>query len=154
MWKGFSISAPRFTLEQVSDEIEALPQNEQEKIRSDLHGSSAEDAFVEKPEIVDQALRDLTLEISLIPNEEKAQFLRALALCPDYVNERAFCLMFLRGEEFDTKVSGKLFSQAETKIKKEYPNSRTLGSSTSDGSSLGSQGINIRRDSLQANCRR
>jgi hypothetical protein len=123
MWKGFSISAPCFTLEQVSDEIKALPQNEQEKIRSDLHGSSAEDAFIEKPEIVDQTLHDLTLEISLIPNEEKGQFLQALARCPEHVNDNAFRLMFLRRDEFNAKVSAKLFSQVETKIKKEIPNS-------------------------------
>ena len=104
MWKGFSISAPRLSLADVNTEIESLTKEEQKKIDDDLHGCR-NDHVKETPELLEEGLRQMSVELSLIPQEEKTHYLHALELCPDYVNERAFRLMFLRCEEFNAKVN-------------------------------------------------
>jgi hypothetical protein len=102
-WKGFSSSAPQMSLEDVKAEVDSLTEVEREKILEDICGEAP--ALEETEELIQDALAALEEHIEAIPHTSRTPFNRARIECPEYVNDPAFRLMFLRRELFNAEVS-------------------------------------------------
>ena len=106
MLNGFSSSAPRRSLSAVKKEIEELSPEERQRVYDDIYGRLAESKVDDTPELEDRSLHELDRCIQDIEGEERACYDRAVELCPEYVHDRAFRILFLRADLFDAKVSG------------------------------------------------
>jgi len=103
MLNGFSSSAPRRSLSAVKKEIEELSPEERQRVYDDIYGRLAESKVDDTPELEDRSLHELDRCIQDIEGEERACYDRAVELCPEYVHDRAFRILFLRADLFDAK---------------------------------------------------
>ena len=104
MIKGFSISAPRISLEAVQREVESLSEPEKQRVVDDLYGSRcAQEQQPEEPRQEAQALHDLQEALDAIPECEKINLILAEQRCPDYVHSRSHQLMFLHCDNFNAQ---------------------------------------------------
>jgi len=103
MLNGFSSSAPRRSLSAVKKEIEELSPEERQRVYDDIYGRLAESKIDDTPELEDRSLHELDRCIQDIEGEERACYDRAVELCPEYVHDRAFRILFLRADLFDAK---------------------------------------------------
>ena len=91
------------TAEQVlADEMASMSITERDKILFEMHGISTE-TFGETPEKIEAALLELEQHIRKIPAGSREAYEQAKYISPEYVNDRAFRIMFLRSELFDSK---------------------------------------------------
>ena len=85
----------------VASELNQLSLEEREAVFEDLHGVSKIDE--ETPEKVAADIESLRQEIKKIRG--KSAYDKALFLCPHYVDDPKFCLMFLRAENFNIRLA-------------------------------------------------
>ena len=83
------------------EELDALSVREREGVYNEIHGMS--NLSEETPELLDRAMNSLRNELSLIPKKKRHALDRAMFLKPTLMNDRAFLLMFLRADYFDTR---------------------------------------------------
>jgi hypothetical protein len=94
-------------------EMNELSIDERERIFEEIHGISR--VVDEDPAFVTECLAKLDEEISRI--KKKSAFDQALFLCPKYVNDRKFRLMFLRSDNFEAeKASTRIVKHFERKL--------------------------------------
>ena len=98
---------------QLAKEMNQLSMAEREEVLRDIHGVN--DDIEETPEFVAQKL--VELENALQSIRKKAAYNLAQSMSPQYVCERIFRLMFLRGDRFDPhKAAGRIVRHFETKL--------------------------------------
>jgi hypothetical protein len=87
-------------LEEVASEYDNLSKEEKDRAYRDLYGK--EPLLIEETEeFISSRLSELHHALQSIPDDSKHSYHRALQLCPDYVNDREFLLLFLRADYFD-----------------------------------------------------
>mmetsp|Transcript_2901 Transcript_2901/g.6435 ORF Transcript_2901/g.6435 Transcript_2901/m.6435 type:complete len:599 (+) Transcript_2901:346-2142(+) len=86
----------------LADEMANMSITERDKIMFEMHGISTE-TFDETPEKVEEALKHLEEHIRKIPADSREAYEQAKYISPEYVNDRAFRIMFLRSELFDSE---------------------------------------------------
>ena len=125
MRSGYAVSAPRRTLSDVQDEIDALSPEEKERLFNEIYGYS-NNTVVETDELIQTSLDQMEISIQEIISSSEASntdinnniehdntpephhsqyYQRAKEVCPDLVNDNDNRLRFLRCELFDTKVN-------------------------------------------------
>jgi hypothetical protein len=95
MIKSFSTSAPVMSSSALQQEIESLSEEERKRVIDDLYGEGTS-RWMDTPQQRQQALDELQSHVDNMEQSEKIQYNRALCECPDYVNDPAFRLQFLR----------------------------------------------------------
>jgi hypothetical protein len=84
-------------------EIHQLSVKDRNDIQEEIHGVNSM-AVEENPQIVDNALTELRMEISFLPPAERAAYDRAVfQLNSRYIQSKEFGLKFLRADLFDIK---------------------------------------------------
>jgi hypothetical protein len=97
----------------IAEELGKLTLDEREKAYEDVHGIST--PVVETPELVEEYLRGMELELSRIPN--KPAFDLAILLSEPFVMDRKFRLGFLRAQAFDVRLAASRMARYfETKL--------------------------------------
>ncbi|KAL3930107.1 MAG: hypothetical protein SGBAC_011908 [Bacillariaceae sp.] len=87
--------------EVLSEALNGLTFHERQEQQEVLHG--VEDEILEETSSVDNALKDL--DCHLLRRKPGTVYETAESMSPEYVNSRAFRLMFLRGNRYDSKAS-------------------------------------------------
>ena len=82
------------------EELNALSVRERESVYNAIHGMS--NLSEETPELLDTSMKSLKTAIELIPKKKRHALDRALFLKPTLIHDKAFLLMFLRADCFDT----------------------------------------------------
>ena len=100
MIKSFSSSAPAMSQTTVEKEIQGLSEEERKRVLDDLYGEGAS-RLSDTPEQCEEALVKLQERIDRMDNNQKEQYNRALNDCPEYVNDCAFRIQFLRYVRLD-----------------------------------------------------
>ena len=83
------------------EELNALSVREREGVYNEIHGISNQSE--ETPELLDAAVKSLRNELGLIPKKKRHALDHAMFLKPTLMDDRAFMLMFLRADYFDTR---------------------------------------------------
>jgi hypothetical protein len=97
----------------IAEELGKLTLHERGKAYEDVHGISI--PVVETPELVEEYLRGMELELSRIPN--KPAFDLAILLSEPFVMDRKFRLGFLRAQAFDVRLAASRMARYfETKL--------------------------------------
>lgn len=102
----------------LADELNQMSLTERDRIMFEMHGIATEQPD-ETPEMVEAALVELEEKLDRILGEQKAAYEQAKYIDPDFVNDKAFRLMFLRSELFDCE-------KAAIKIVKHFTIKREL----------------------------
>lgn len=106
-------------MQQAVTEYTQLASIEQEQVWDDLTGDQARRrlfghdgrelvGFSEEHEpraLVEDSLRELKLELAKLSGDQKNAFEKASNQSPEYVNDRAFRIKFLRAEKFDARAA-------------------------------------------------
>jgi hypothetical protein len=87
----------------LAKELTELSMQERERAYADVHGVSEE--FEETPELIEQSLADIEVEINKV--KKKSAYDKALFLNSQHVRNREFRIMFLRADNFDAKKAAK-----------------------------------------------
>ena len=96
----------------LAESLNDLSLEEREKVYEDIHGIS--DSIKETPELLEKALLDLDVELSII--KEKAAYEKALKASTDYVTDVSFRIRFLRADLYDSKkAASRMVRYFETK---------------------------------------
>jgi hypothetical protein len=98
-----SFTAPRMDLQQAADEYNSLSKEEKDLAWRDLYGKEKLNPDEETEEMISSRLSEMYDALQVIPERSKISYSRALQICPDYVNDRDFLVMFLRADCFDAK---------------------------------------------------
>lgn len=102
---NIDVNSPSFDeaaiAEILSAELDKMSLAEQERILFDIHGLPQ--GHNDDPPNIDDYLQEMEMEIRKVRN--KSAYLHAKYVNEDYVNDRAFRLMFLRGDLLDVKVA-------------------------------------------------
>jgi hypothetical protein len=98
---NLSITAPRMDEAEYRAEKDNLTSEERELAERDLYGKDRE-LPEETPAFLAQIYSELRVEMDSI--RDKAAYLRAVEVCPEYAQDKAFALLFLRADYFDVKV--------------------------------------------------
>ena len=101
--------------ELLANELANLMLVEKDKIMFDVHGINSVE-HDEEPGFVKQSLEDL--EVAICKLKKKSEYEKAKYLNESYVTSEKFRLMFLRSENFDTKLAAKKIAE-HFRIKKE-----------------------------------
>jgi len=80
-------------------EMEQLSLRERQLVYEDIHGVA--DEIDETPGFLKSSLEELESDLEIL-NKDRAAYDHAMFLNPDFCTSRAFRLMFLRSEKFDT----------------------------------------------------
>jgi hypothetical protein len=90
-------------LQQAADEYNSLSKEEKDLAWRDLYGKEKLNPDEETEEMISSRLSEMYDALQVIPERSKISYSRALQICPDYVNDRDFLVMFLRADCFDAK---------------------------------------------------
>ncbi|CAJ1932732.1 unnamed protein product [Cylindrotheca closterium] len=85
----------------LSAALNGLSFQERQKQQEDLHGVN--DEIVEEANFIDHSLKDL--DSHLIRTKQGSVYEKAETMNPEYVHDRGFRNMFLRGNRYDTKAT-------------------------------------------------
>jgi hypothetical protein len=96
-----SITAPRMDEAEYRAEKENLTSEERDLAERDLYGKERI-LPEETPEFLAQIYSKFRVEMDCI--RDKAAYLRAVEVCPEYAQDKAFELLFLRADYFEVKV--------------------------------------------------
>lgn len=107
---NFSITAPRMEEDEFRAERDNLSTEERERAECDLYGKERQ-LPKETDEFLDEKVSEFTVEIDRLSDKEA--YSRAVELCPGYVQDRAFVLLFLRADFYDVKVCSSCVSFCE-----------------------------------------
>jgi hypothetical protein len=100
----FSITAPRFSDKQDKEEERNLSPREAEEIKGDAYGRHQNEADLETPELIEEALKDFDEALDGIHGDTKAAYLEALDKAHETEMNEAFKLRFIRCCRMDAEV--------------------------------------------------
>jgi hypothetical protein len=89
----------------LATEMESLSLVERDKILFDIHGFSDDRQEEEEEATLNELLEKMDAKINKIHRKNKEAYFQAKHLNEAYVTDRAFRLMFLRGERYDPKLA-------------------------------------------------
>jgi hypothetical protein len=97
----------------LAQEVHNLSLQERNRVYEEIHGVA--EPLQEEPDFIAQRLSELSLHLSTIQTKKAYDF--AFQQSPEYVNDRALCLQFLRSNDFDThKAAQKLVACFDFKM--------------------------------------
>lgn len=97
----------------VANELSQLSTEAREAAFHDLHGIPRNED--KTPDEINELINEVTDQLTR--RRQKPAYAKALFLCPSYVNDPGFILMFLRAEDFDVKLAVKrIISHFEQKL--------------------------------------
>ena len=106
---SFSITAPRFTAAEETEERLALSSEEREKVVKDLFGGDP-NTLPEEEKHLSELISLVREAIDNINEAEKQEYLRALQICPHLVEKESGPVRFLRCDHYHAEVRRNLFS--------------------------------------------
>jgi hypothetical protein len=102
---SFSLTAPRVTEDEDREEHEGLSLEEADAVERDLYGSAdpatEKNGFVETESAQLRGRHELAEAVEMLTLPEKADYLRALSICPGVVEKETNPLYFLRFDRWD-----------------------------------------------------
>ena len=105
---SFSITAPRFTAAEETEERLALSSEEREKVAKDLFGGDP-NALPEEEKHLSELISQVRIAIDNIHVAEKQEYLRAQQICPHLVEKESDPVRFLRCDNYHAEVRGSPF---------------------------------------------
>lgn len=113
----------------IAQEMSNTSSQDLERAYFDVHGivSNNDAAQQETPQLVNQSIRALQVQVERLDAKENAAFLQAKQQNQNYVTNREFLLLFLRAEHFDIKAAALRLAR-HFQVKKELFGTEKLAS--------------------------
>ena len=105
---AFSFTAPQFTDQEASNEVNSLTPEEKQRIENACYGRNGDDSspwIEETPELIETSLRDMASCLSAIVSKDA--YNEAMQLVPHLVEQESAPIRFLRCERFSPNKAAK-----------------------------------------------